>query len=37
MEKKLSDRIYNCNCGYSFDRDVNASYNLRDAREYKII
>ncbi len=34
---KLSDRVYHCNCGYSFDRDVNASYNLRDAREYKII
>ncbi|WP_243151933.1 RNA-guided endonuclease InsQ/TnpB family protein, partial [Clostridium senegalense] len=34
---KLSDRVYNCKCGYSFDRDVNASYNLRDAKEYKII
>jgi len=34
---KLSDRIYDCDCGYSLDRDLNASYNLRDAREYKII
>ncbi len=34
---KLSDRVYNCKCGYSFDRDANASYNLRDAKEYKII
>ncbi|MBU5228419.1 transposase, partial [Clostridium senegalense] len=34
---KLSDRVYNCMCGYSFDRDANASYNLRDAKEYKII
>ncbi len=34
---KLSDRIYDCDCGYSLDRDINASYNLRDAREYKII
>jgi len=28
---KLSDRTYKCNdCGYEEDRDVNASYNIRD-------
>ena len=28
---KLSDRIYNCdNCGLIIDRDLNASYNLRE-------
>ncbi len=25
---KLSDRIYNCDCGLSIDRDLNASINL---------
>lgn len=25
---KLSDRVYNCNCGLSIDRDMNASINL---------
>lgn len=25
---KLSDRIYNCSCGFTCDRDKNASYNL---------
>lgn len=34
---KLSDRIYKCQCGYKTDRDYNASLNLRDATEYKII
>lgn len=33
---KLSDRIYKCECGYIEDRDLNASYNLRDAKIYKI-
>ena len=33
---KLSDRIYECDCGYVEDRDRNASYNLRDAKLYKI-
>jgi len=33
---RLSDRIYKCNCGYEEDRDLNASYNLRDCNEYKI-
>lgn len=27
---KLSDRVYNCDCGISLDRDLNASYNLRN-------
>jgi putative transposase len=27
---KLSDRIYKCECGYIEDRDLNASYNIRD-------
>lgn len=27
---KLSDREYRCACGYNCDRDLNASYNLRD-------
>ena len=27
---KLSDRIYKCDCGYTADRDYNASKNLRD-------
>lgn len=33
---KLSDRIYKCDCGYTADRDFNASLNLRDAEIYKI-
>ena len=33
---KLSDRIYKCGCGYTEDRDFNASLNLRDAKTYKI-
>ena len=33
---KLSDRIYKCSCGYVEDRDLNASFNLRDAVAYKI-
>ena len=33
---KLSDRIYRCDCGYTEDRDYNASLNLRDAITYKI-
>ena len=33
---KLSERTYHCDaCGYTNDRDVNASLNLRDAKEYK--
>lgn len=33
---KLSDRIYQCDCGYIADRDYNASLNLRDAKTYEI-
>lgn len=34
----LSDRMFKCpNCGYIEDRDFNASLNLRDAKEYKVI
>ena len=34
---KLKDRVYKCNeCGYTEDRDLNASFNLRDAKIYKI-
>lgn len=33
---KLSDREYQCKCGYVADRDYNASLNLRDAKIYKI-
>ena len=34
---KLKDRVYVCpKCGYTADRDFNASLNLRDAKEYRI-
>ena len=33
---KLSDRVYQCDCGYREDRDYNASLNLRDAKIYKV-
>lgn len=34
---KLSDRIYTCSeCGYTADRDFNASLNLRDCLTYQI-
>lgn len=33
---KLKDRIYNCSCGFTIDRDLNASINLKNAKEYKI-
>ena len=33
---KLSDRIYKCDCGYTEDRDFNASLNLRDALTYEV-
>lgn len=26
----LSDRVFECDCGYIEDRDINASYNIRD-------
>lgn len=33
---KLSDRVYKCSCGLVIDRDLNASYNLKNAKKYKI-
>lgn len=34
----LSDRIYKCNeCGMILDRDYNASLNLKDAKDYKLL
>ena len=33
---KLSDRVYKCDCGLAIDRDLNASINLKNAKEYKI-
>lgn len=33
---KLSDRTFHCECGYSADRDFNASLNLRDTETYSI-
>ena len=34
---KLKDRVYVCpECGYTEDRDYNASLNLRDAKEYRV-
>lgn len=34
---KLTDRVYVCpECGYTEDRDFNASLNLRDAKKYRI-
>ena len=34
---KLSDRVYRCcECGYTEDRDFNASLNLRDCQTYNI-
>lgn len=34
---KLKDRVYVCpKCGYTADRDYNASLNLRDAKEYRV-
>ena len=33
---KLSDRIFECDCGYIEDRDFNAALNLRDAAIYEV-
>lgn len=33
---KLSERTFACSCGYTADRDFNASLNLRDAKTYVI-
>ncbi|MEQ6356375.1 transposase [Lysinibacillus sp. M3] len=38
VDLKLSDRTYQCeHCGYTADRDFNASLNLRDAKEYTVL
>ena len=34
---KLSDRVYNCDCGLNIDRDLNASINLANAKIYKVV
>lgn len=34
---KLSERVYRCDCGNTIDRDYNASINLKNAGEYKVI
>lgn len=34
---KLSERTYICDCGYVADRDYNASLNLKDCKDYKIV
>ena len=36
QDLKLSDRIYKCDCGFTIDRDLNASINLKNAKKYKI-
>ena len=33
---KLSNRIYNCDCGNVIDRDLQASINIRECKTYKI-
>lgn len=37
VDLKLSDRTYKCDCGNEFDRDLNASINLLQAKEYTIL
>ena len=35
---KLSERVYKCpECGFKIDRDLNAAFNLRDSKIYKVI
>lgn len=34
---ELKDRTYKCSCGLEIDRDLNASINLKEAKEYKIL
>ena len=37
FDLKLSDMVYNCDkCGYTEDRDYNASLHLRDCQTYDI-
>ena len=37
VDLKLSDRTYKCDCGNKMDRDLNASINLLQAKEYTIL
>lgn len=37
VDLKLSDRVYVCECGLVIDRDLNASINLLQAKEYIIL
>ncbi|MFT8319954.1 MAG: RNA-guided endonuclease TnpB family protein [Bacillus sp. (in: firmicutes)] len=37
VDLKLSDRVYECNCGHVMGRDVNASINLLQAKQYTIL
>lgn len=35
---KLSERVYKCpECGFKIDRDLNAAFNLRDTKIYKVV
>lgn len=36
QDLKLSDRVYECGCGHTEDRDLNASINIRECKTYKI-
>lgn len=37
VDLKLSDRIYRCpECGYTEDRDINASLNIRDTENFEL-
>ena len=37
IDLKLSDRVYECECGNKMDRDMNAALNLLQAKEYTVI
>ncbi|CAM4243825.1 transposase [Bacillus manliponensis] len=37
VDLNLSDRLYTCDCGNIMDRDLNASINLLQAKEYTIL
>ncbi|MCY8235214.1 RNA-guided endonuclease InsQ/TnpB family protein [Priestia endophytica] len=37
VDLKLSDRVYRCQCGHTMDRELNASINLLQAKEYMIL
>jgi len=34
---KLTDRTYNCKCGFSMDRDLNASINIKNCVKYNTL